>query len=420
MNYNEHGMWIAARVDSCDSIDYHAAQMLGEERRMREWQEHIQAWARNQKWLTSAVSALLAIAIGLGALYFQAPHSSKPGVAVNANPAPTIRIQTPTPTMTPIPFQRPEVEAGVAFPHWNTSAYGDNDLSWRSGLSALQGQTGARWVSIVVNLYQDNFQSTTIHAGSGTPTPQALAQGITYAHSLGLKVFIEPLLTVTASPNWSGLIYFDTYDQASAWFEGYWNGYQPYVVAAAAAGADQLGVATELQALEQQPASLWNTLIGHVRSAFHGKLTYDINWNSLSLHIPSWLSNPQLDYIGISEYQPITQSPRTLSADAILAVWRSQTLPSLDRFSERIGKPLIFSEIGYRNATDALYRPWDHSTSAPPDPALQAAAYTAAARAVFGDKHIVGLFIWAWDNGVFAPSAPATAALKSQYLSTAA
>lgn len=386
---------------------------------MREWQERIRAWVVSRQALTTAVSVLLATVIGVSALYFQSPHGAS-SVAVNANAAPTVRLATPTPTMTPIPFVRPEVEAGVTFPHWSATAYGADDQSWKSGLITLQQQTGARWVSIVVNLYQDDFQSTTIHPGSGTPSPQALAQGITYAHKLGLHVFIEPLLTVIAQPNWSGLIYFGSYSQASAWFDGYWNAYQPYVAAAAAAGADQLGIATELQALEQQPASLWNKLISRARAAYTGKLTYDINWNSLTLYVPSWLSNPALDYIGVSEYQPIAQSPRTLSSDQILSIWRMQVLPGLDRFSNRIGKKLIFSEIGYRNATDALYRPWDHTTSAPADPSLQAAAYTAATQAVFGDKHIVGLFFWAWDNGVFAPSTQATSALRAQYLSTAA
>ncbi len=342
----------------------------------------------------------------------------------------TTQVKTPTatatpapPTPTPIPFERPEVEAGVAFPEWSTTAYDAQDTAWRSGLLTLQRQTGARWVSIVVDLYQDNYQSTDIHPGSGTPTPQALADGIVYAHQLGLKVFIEPLLNVTNVPpgqDWSGLIYFDTYAGAQAWFDGYWAGYEPYVRAAQDAGADQLGIGTELQALEQQPPSLWNTLIARERSVFSGKLTYDINWNSLSKPIPSWLSNPALDYIGVSEYMPVAQSPQALSTDQIRAVWNSSLLPTLDRFSQTTGKPLIFSEIGYRNATDALYRPWEHSTTAPADPALQAAAYTAAAQAVFGDKHIVGLFFWAWDNGVFAPSPDAAAALKAQYLSTAA
>lgn len=343
------------------------------------------------------------------------------GGALGKAPAATATPAPPTPT--PIPFERPEVEAGVAFPQWNTAAYGAKDSAWRAGLLTLQQQTGARWVSIVVDLYQDGYQATTIHPGSGTPTPQSLAEGIAYAHHLGLKVFVEPLLNVLNVPagqDWSGLIAFDSSTQAQAWFDGYWAGYEPYVRAAQQAGADQLGIGTELQALEQQPASLWNTLISRERSVFTGKLTYDINWNSLSKPIPSWLRNPALDYIGVSEYMPVAQNPQSLSVDQIGAIWSASLLPVYDHFSKVTGKPLIFSEIGYRNATDALYRPWDHSTTAPADPALQAAAYTAAAQAVFRDKHIVGLFFWAWDNGIFAPSPTTAAALKAQYLSTAA
>ena len=386
---------------------------------MQEQINHLREWGGQHKSFVGTLSAFLAIVIILSSLYFTLPHGRSNGVTTVAR-ATLTPTMIPTPTATPIAFSRPEVEAGVAFPHWNTTAYGASDTSWHTGLVTLQQQTGARWVSIIVNLYQDTMQSTTIHAGSGTPSPQTLAQGIAYAHSLGLRVFIEPVLTVEASPNWSGLIYFNSYEQARAWFEGYWAGYQPYVMAAAAAGADQLGVATELQALEQQPSSLWNSLITSVRSAFPGKLTYDINWNSLSRPIPSWLSNPDLDYIGVSEYQPIAQSPQTLSVSQINGIWQSQLLPVLDQLARQSGKHIILSEIGYRDATDALYRPWDHSTTAPADPTLQAAAYTSAAQSTFSDKNIVGLFIWAWDNGIFAPSDSASAALKAQYLSTAA
>lgn len=392
---------------------------------------HERAWRQLKTWnaahprILTALSVLLALVVGLGFVAFQTPRGTTSAHAPAATATHAVPTATPLPTATPIPFARPALEAGMAFPRWSSTAYGQQDPTWENDLLTLQRQTGARWVSIAVNLYQDTFQSTTIHPGVGTPTPQALEEGIAYAHSLGLRVFIEPLLTVVEQPQWSGLIYFNSYAQASAWFDGYWSGYEPYVQAAEAAGAEQLGIATELQALEWQPASLWNKLIGRVRSAFHGKLTYDINWNSLTQGntlkpIPAWMANPGLDYLGVSEYQPIAQLPQTLSASQIRSVWQSQLLPVLDHLATTTGKSVVLSEVGYRNASDALYRPWDHNTSAPPDPALQAAAYTAAAQAVFGDQHVTGLFFWAWGNGVFNPSPAAAAALKAQYLSPAA
>ncbi len=393
---------------------------------MKTWIDRAGEWGkRHARWSTAA-SVALAVIVAAAALYTQLPHSATParGVAADttATPSPTLAL---APTTPPIPFARPDLEAGVAYPRWSTDAYGASDSDWQHGLVSMREQTGARWVSIVVDLYQDTFQSTTVHAGDGTPSPQSLQQGIIFAHRQGLKVFVEPLLTVIEQPQWGGLIYFSSYAQAQAWFAGYWAGYEPYVRAATAAGADQIGIATELQALEREPAPLWNSLISQARSVFPGKLTYDINWNSLTSNgdyqpIPSWMSNPSLDYLGVSEYQPIVQSPQALSPDQMRAGWRSLLLPVLDHFSSVTGKQIVLSEIGYRNATDALYRPWDHNTSAPPDPQLQANAYSAAAQAVFADKHVEGLFFWAWDNGVFAPSPQACAALRAQYLSPAA
>jgi hypothetical protein len=390
---------------------------------MNGWADRAHDWGKGHPRWTAALSVLLAVIVGLAAFYLQSPHpsSGQPLAARTATPRPTAA----PPTATSIPFARPELQAGVAFPRWDTGAYGAQDTDWHQGLITLQQQTGARWVSIVVNLYQDTFQSTSIHAGSGTPSLQALEQGIAYAHSLHLKVFVEPLLTVIEQPQWDGLIYFSSYDQAQAWFDGYWTGYEPYVRAAAAAGADELGIATELQALEREPAALWNSLIARARAAFPGALTYDINWNSLTsngnlLPIPTWMHNPALDYLGVSEYQPIAESPRSLSTNEIADVWQQQLLPVLDNLSQTTGKQIVLSEIGYRNATDALYRPWDHNTSALADPTLQATAYTAAAQAVFADSHIAGLFFWAWENGAFALSPDARAALRAQYLSPAA
>lgn len=382
---------------------------------MHTWLGDPTGWMGQRKSMRMVGSLLLVVTVLIGAVSCGGATGGAASQRATSTPTPK-----PTPTATPIPFARPEVEAGVTVPEWSQTAYSKGDMAWRQALVTMQSQTGARWVSIVVDLYQDTFQSTTVHPGSGTPTPQALKDGITYAHSLGLKVFIEPLLTVNESPNWGGLLYFSSYAQSQAWFDGYWAGYQPYVQAAQAAGADQLGIATELQALEMQPDSLWNTLISRIHADYSGHLTYDMNWNSLTLHIPQWLGNPALDYIGISEYQPIAQSPQTMSADQIRSVWTASILPTLDHLSDRFGKSIIFTEIGYRNATDALYRPWDHETSAPADPSLQAAAYTVAAQVVFSDKHLVGLFFWAWGTGSFSTSPEAAAALKAQYLSTAA
>jgi hypothetical protein len=80
-----------------------------------------------------------------------------------------------------------------------------------------------------------------------------------------------------------------------------------------------------------------------------------------------------------------------------------------------VGKPVILTEIGYRNTADALHYPWLWKTGAPADPTLQGAAYAAATAMAASDRHIAGLFFWAWKNGQFAPAGPAIQAMHDAW-----
>jgi hypothetical protein len=70
----------------------------------------------------------------------------------------------------------------------------------------------------------------------------------------------------------------------------------------------------------------------------------------------------------------------------------------------RIGKPVLLSEIGYRNSTDSLYTPWAAKTPAAPDPQEQAAAYNAALENSMDDPFIEGIYFWAWSYPIFQPN----------------
>ena len=83
----------------------------------------------------------------------------------------------------------------------------------------------------------------------------------------------------------------------------------------------------------------------------------------------------------------------------------------------QLGKPVLISEIGYRDSTDALFDPWQKVTQAPPDPVEQAAAYNAAMQNVWNDQHIAGIFVWAWSVPFFEPNwRPAARVIKYWYL----
>jgi hypothetical protein len=309
-----------------------------------------------------------------------------------------------------------DFETGVAFPRWSRDGYSGADGGWQVGLNEIEQQTGAGWVEMMIQLYQDYQGSTSVHAGPTTPSPQSVAEGVRNAHRMGFHVFVVPLLGVLHGQPWGGAIHFPGYGQTRTWFHNYWNALEPYMQAAAETGAEQFAIGTELSALELADASLWDTLIASAHATFPGTLTYDMNWSTLGAEPRDWMHDARLSYLGVSEYAPISSGPWSLSTDQIVAVWQQRFLPVLDRLSAAAGKPIILSEIGYRNSHDTLYRPWDHSSRARQDPGLQASAYEAALRAVYIDPTIVGIFWWAWSVTPFGPNdLPAAHVLRTYY-----
>ena len=330
----------------------------------------------------------------------------------------TTATQTPKATLPPGVF-RPDFERGMAFPRWGQHVYGITDTSWTPDVQEMQGQTGAQWIEMTINLYQQTYTSTSVFAAAGTPSPDDVYIGALSAREVGLHVFVEPILSVLGEPAdpWGGRVHFSSAAQAQRWFASYWATYRPYVVAAAQAGASQLSIGTEYDALENSFPDQWRWLLAQVRSVFSGPTTYAINHGSFAKPLPSWMTDPNLTYVGASMYRSLTNSPQQLTESQIEALWKQQVLPLLDALSRQAGKPVVISEVGYRDSSDALFDPWIHQSSAPVDPQLQAAAYQAAVRASLGDPHIQGIFFWAWDNGIFSPDhQPAAQALHTLYL----
>jgi hypothetical protein len=309
-----------------------------------------------------------------------------------------------------------DFEAGVAFPRWSTDGYGEADAGWQIGLDEIRQETGAQWVEMMIQFYQDSPGSLWVRTGPTTPSPASLADGIRSAHAMGLRVFVVPLLGVLHGQPWGGAVRFGSYYEQHAWFASYWNALEPYLAAAASAGAEQFAIGTELSGMEQADSSLWTYLLGAAHLIFGGKLTYDMNWSTLEAEPRGWMRSPALAYLGVSEYAPLAHGAGWLSPEQATAAWRRQIVASLDRLSAASGKSVIVSETGYRNAADALSQPWDHGTRARPDPSLQAAAYEGALRAVYDASHVAGIFFWAWSVQPFAPNdLPAAKVLRTYF-----
>jgi len=386
-----------------------------------------------KRTLIAATSAVLAIALGVSLEWV---------LLTGSTPQQVYKASQPTSTPPVIAHLAPDFQTGVIFPQWGPDAYSDSNGNWQYGLGEITDQTGAGWVEIPVNLYQASFNDTTLSPSPQTPTPESVAQGIRAAHAHGFHVFVVPFLSVRPAdgdPNthWSGDL--GSYDRSlgatravltsawrRAWFDGYYQALTPYLQVAAEAGAEQFAIGTEFQHLESAPDALWNALIDRAHAIYPGRLTYDMNWDAamkwagtLSPAVvspPAWLKNPALTYVGVSEYRPLTERPAPRAEDNLPGVWRLNIGTDLDALSLRLGKPVILSEIGYRNDTESIYQPWVWQSNAAPDPSLQAAAYRAALANVVVDSHVAGIYFWGWSVPGFQPNwLPAAQVLHEYY-----
>jgi hypothetical protein len=328
----------------------------------------------------------------------------------------------PIPTRPAIQNQLPSFEKGVVFPRWNQTSYGPGDSEWLQGLSDIQVQTGARWIEMPILFSQPSLTSSQVMIGPNTPSVASVVAGIRTARALGYHVFVTPLIGVIGPGLWAANIQFSSYKQEEDWFNNFWQALKPYVWAAQIAGADQVSIGSEEVWLEQfAPASLWNTLIARVRSIFSRLITYDMDWTSLSSPVRTWMSNPNLSTIGVTEYIPLVDVPKRVDPKVMFSLWRDKVKRAIDNFAIRSGKPVLIAEIGYRNTTDALYHSWDtESPASSPDPIEQAAACNAALENVMSDPHIAGIFFWGWDGvGAFQLAGqPAVVVLHEWYTSS--
>jgi hypothetical protein len=308
-------------------------------------------------------------------------------------------------------------QMGIAFPDWGTTAYDATDTKWLTGLYEMQINTAACWVEMPVLFHQSSLTSTTVVQGPATSQLSSFIYGVQFAHSLGLHVFVTLQLQSAGSQAWSGAINFSTTAQTQQWFESYWQAIKPYAVASAQNKVEQFAIGTEYAWLEQNaPASLWNGLIDEVSKVFPGNLTYDMNWGSLQTPPPSWMRNTHLKMIGVSAYLPLIDTPKHVDPKEIYNLWKQTVKVQLDNFAVALGEPIFLSEIGYPNSQIALYHPWDSSSSAPTDPAEQAAACDAALANIIPDKNILGSFFWGWDNtGDFNLNAVQAATVINSY-----
>jgi len=291
----------------------------------------------------------------------------------------------------------------------------------KASLSHL-AETGANWISLIVDWYQDNLRSTRISAGVSTPTDADLMLALNQAHALGLKVMLKPHLVLANDPShWKGQIGegFTAESEWSEWFASYHAFIEHYADFATTYGADLFCVGCELKGTTHRAAD-WRKVVAGVRSRYTGPLVYASTHGKEAVGITWW---DALDFIGIDAYYSLSRDASPTLKE-LTAAWKP-IVSSLASLASKWQKPLILTEIGYRSMDGAAAHPSNWKGQGNVNLKEQADGYEAAFETVYQRPWLAGMYWWSWspnpleggpdDSGYSPHNKPAEGILKKWY-----
>jgi hypothetical protein len=248
-------------------------------------------------------------------------------------------------------------------------------------------KTGANYVELINTWYMDSPASNVIYSDSAkTHTDDEIIRTIQETHSRTMKVLLKPHIDVQDG-TWRGNI---SPSDSAVWCVNYTNFITHFAEIAQNTGVDLFSVGTELASMSGSPhRACWDTLIDAVRSVYTGTLTYAANWDEYK-NVSFW---DRLDIVGIDAYFPLSDA-RDPTVTELMDGWISPTV-QMENWQATIGKPVIFTEIGYRNVDYCAKEPWSDS-ALPSNCECQARAYGSALKAFADKPWFRGMFWWNW------------------------
>ncbi|MGE3165131.1 MAG: hypothetical protein AB7O52_09520 [Planctomycetota bacterium] len=250
-------------------------------------------------------------------------------------------------------------------------------------------ELGADWVLLCFNFYQEKVDSVEVAIDDPrTQTWERITRAIRQAHDCGLRVALLPVILIRqpGEHDWRGTI--APTDRAH-WYASYDRLLARIATLAEDEQVALLSVGSELNSM-QTDRDEWVALIERTRERFSGALTYSVNWDSITA--PGFYH--ALDYVGMTTYFSLTQSNEPTVAEMVER-WRALR-EDLVAWQTHVGKPLIFTEVGFPSQDGANRDPWNYYISEQVDIAEQRDCFEAFTRVWIDEPALTGVFFYNW------------------------
>ena len=291
--------------------------------------------------------------------------------------------------------RKPRWHRGISLSHEVGGTWGYGSTLARVQLERIR-ELGADSIAIVPYVFTRAPQETSIRFRTDE-TDSRVVRTIQEAKQAGLRVTLKPHLW---AGRFTGEIAFEDESRFNEWFAHYRAWILHSARLAQLQDVDLLSIGNELGGVTTHEAT-WRELIRSVRRIYQGEVTYAANWDRELEAVQFW---DDLDYIGVNFYFPLGKDGEIPAPDSPHLRELTDRLRTL---SQRFGKPLVFTEVGFPATSTAAIEPW-RETNAPLDLELQRHCYETVFRAFAGEPWFSGMYWWKWPThgrgGPFDPS----------------
>ncbi len=273
--------------------------------------------------------------------------------------------------------------------------------------------TNANAISVVPRIFTEQASSNQVFAHPDkTESSANLASAIADAHALGLSVLLKPALTPLDGSGQMSLAPTDV-DQ---FFASYKATILEFARVAQSTGVESFSIGNEMSSLSgEQYRGYWLDIIDAVRAAYGGTITYAAATDEAG-HVSFW---DAVDEIGVNAYPPLTTETNP-TIDEMVAAWRSVSAndywaAAMDHMSPvdffhslalEHGKPVLFTESGYRSLDGTNIRPGGWDVTGSQDTGEQRDAFEAFFEVWSSEGGwFKGVHVWNWDpSNTYSPT----------------
>ncbi|MBK7870401.1 MAG: hypothetical protein IPJ74_06810 [Saprospiraceae bacterium] len=227
-----------------------------------------------------------------------------------------------------------------------------------------------------------------ISNSAGGENDEGVVHSALSAKKRGMTVMLKPQLWMGRG-YWPGDVAMRNDADWQQFFEYYHRWMRHYAMLAEIWNIDILCIGTELAKTTQAREQDWRVMIKKLRGLYSGKITYAANWGAEFENFPL---GDALDYVGVDCYYPLSNNPNATKEE--LSTGFAKILDKLEKVQKQSGKPLIFTEIGFKSVKTPWLKPHEPSGDADYFGEHQKLCYEVVFENIRNKKWINGIFWW--------------------------